>query len=286
MTTAYFTGMNMNILLLDDSTFNADLIHRTLRRAGFTFACTRADTEAAMRAALSQEIPDFILCNDLIADIDCLTAIDIAQANCPDVPFVIVSAGMGEEGAAECIRRGAQDYVLLGNLSRLPAVMERSVERAQQNRIRREQAERSARLARIIDQAGVSIISTDLDAVVLSWNRAASEVYGYTESEAVGRRLRDVHMGHMSESEYAEVLARIRSGKRYSVENANRAKDGRLLRMLSTHSPLFDAEGRHIGHACIARHGTPLESHTSIGYALEPMTEADRHPVYRKPNPV
>lgn len=275
----------MNILLLDDSAFNADLIHRTLRRAGVQFFCRRADSESAMREALAIELPDIILCNDLIADIDCLTAIDIARDLCPEVPFVIVSAGMGEEGAAECIRRGARDYVLLGNLARLPTIIARAADRAQRAGDRSTHDDRSALLGRIIDQAGVGIISTDLNAVVLTWNRAAFEMYGYSESHAVGRRLRDLHLSHLGDDEYAEVLARIRSGKRYSVECINRTKDGRLLRVFSTHAPLMDSMGRHIGHACVARHATVFEAETRWPMGAIPEADASHHPVYRGASP-
>jgi PAS domain S-box-containing protein len=108
-------------------------------------------------------------------------------------------------------------------------------------------------LAAIVESSDDAIIGKDLDGIILTWNRGAERLYGYTADEMKGRSIALLIPEDRS-SEFSEVLERIRSGQRVEhLETVRRTKDGRLFDVSLTVSPVTDATGRIIGGAAIAR---------------------------------
>ena len=123
----------------------------------------------------------------------------------------------------------------------------RNVTESQQNdRVR-------ARLAAIVDSSDDAIISKTLDGVVTSWNRAAERLFGYAADEAIGRNILLI-IPEDRRREEEEVLARLRRGQKIDhFETVRRTKDGRLIPISLTVSPVRDAKGTLIGASKIAR---------------------------------
>jgi PAS domain S-box-containing protein len=110
-----------------------------------------------------------------------------------------------------------------------------------------------ARLGAIVDSSDDAIISKTLDGVVTSWNQAAERMFGWTEDEAVGQRITLI-IPEERLSEEDDVLARLRRGERINhFETVRRTKDGRLLDVSLTVSPIRNAAGRVVGASKIAR---------------------------------
>ena len=111
----------------------------------------------------------------------------------------------------------------------------------------------SGRLAAIVDSSDDAIVSKTLDGVITSWNRGAERIFGWTAAEAVGRRITLI-IPHERRAEEDDVLARIRRGERVDhYETVRVTRDGRLLDISLTVSPLRDAAGRIVGASKIAR---------------------------------
>jgi PAS domain S-box-containing protein len=110
-----------------------------------------------------------------------------------------------------------------------------------------------ARLAAIVASSDDVIVSKTLDGIITSWNPAAERIFGWSEVEAVGRHITLI----IPEDRRAEedgVLARIRRGERVDhFETVRRAKDGHLLEMSITVSPVKDAAGHIVGASKVAR---------------------------------
>ena len=108
-------------------------------------------------------------------------------------------------------------------------------------------------LAAIVDSSDDAIVSKTLEGVITSWNSGAERMFGYTAAEAVGRHITLI----IPPERYAEeehVLACIRRGEMIRhFETVRRAKDGRLLDISLSVSPVKDADGRIIGAAKLAR---------------------------------
>ena len=110
-----------------------------------------------------------------------------------------------------------------------------------------------ARLAAIVDSSDDAIVSKTLEGIVTSWNAAAERMFGYSAAEAIGRNITLIVPEDRLDEE-RDVLRRVGRGERvHHFETIRRAKDGRLLDISLTVSPLKDATGRVVGASKIAR---------------------------------
>ena len=118
----------------------------------------------------------------------------------------------------------------------------------------RRKAERSARLlASIIESSDDAIIGKDVDGIVTSWNRAAERLFGYSAEEAIGRPIAVLAPPDRAD-EMPAILAHIRRGERVEhFDTVRRGKDGRLVPISLTVSPIHDEDGRIVGASKIAR---------------------------------
>ena len=111
----------------------------------------------------------------------------------------------------------------------------------------------AALLAAIVATSDDAIVSKTLDGEILSWNAAAERLFGYTAEEAVGKPIMLIIPPERSHEE-ATILRRLRAGERVEhFETQRRAKDGRLIDISVTVSPVRDANGVIIGASKIAR---------------------------------
>ncbi|MDB4906177.1 MAG: sensory box protein [Gemmatimonadetes bacterium] len=118
----------------------------------------------------------------------------------------------------------------------------------------RKQAEAAAsRLAAIVESSDDAIIGKTLDGIVTSWNAGAQRIFGYVEDEMVGQSIRRL-IPPERQHEADEILDRIRRGEGVRhFETVRRRKDGSLLDVSVTSSPIRDATGTIIGASKVAR---------------------------------
>jgi two-component system sensor kinase FixL len=111
----------------------------------------------------------------------------------------------------------------------------------------------SERLAAIVASSDDAIIANTLEGVITDWNRAAEEIFGYGAAEIVGKPLATIlPPGHEHEEEH--ILARLRRGERIDqFRTRRRRKDGEIIDVSITISPLRDEAGALVGASTIAR---------------------------------
>jgi PAS domain S-box-containing protein len=115
------------------------------------------------------------------------------------------------------------------------------------------QAAAQARLAAIVETSDDAIVSKTLEGIVTSWNKGAERIFGYTADEIVGQSITKVIPPDRLEEE-PKILARLQRGERVDhFQTIRRTKDGRLIDVSVTISPLRDASGKVIGASKIAR---------------------------------
>jgi PAS domain S-box-containing protein len=119
------------------------------------------------------------------------------------------------------------------------------------DRVRADQFSRQ--LASIVESSDDAIVAKDFDGVVTSWNRGAERVFGYTADEVIGKSI-TILMPPDRYDEELRILDRIRRGERIEhYETVRRRKDGSLIDISLTVSPIRTAEGRIVGASKIAR---------------------------------
>jgi PAS domain S-box-containing protein len=153
-------------------------------------------------------------------------------------------------------------------------------------------------LAAIIESADECILSKDLEGTITSWNRACETCLGFTTSEAIGTSIYDMVPQHRH-AEEAEIIGRISRGERIERYDTERiAKDGRIVPMLLTISPIRDTSGKIIGCSSIMhditeqkreeerlkeekdiveaihRIGTTLSTHLDVQEIVQAVTDA------------
>ena len=125
----------------------------------------------------------------------------------------------------------------------------------------RKQAERTqAYLAAIVDSADDAILAKDLDGIIQSCNAAAERVFGYTAAQLVGHPVRML-IPPDRQAEEDDILARLRRGERIdNYETVRVRRDGRVIDVALTISPVRDASGAIIGASKIARDITAVKA--------------------------
>jgi PAS domain S-box-containing protein len=113
--------------------------------------------------------------------------------------------------------------------------------------------EATPRLASIVESSDDAIISKSLDGIILTWNSGAERVFGYKAEEVVGKPITILIPSDRFDEEPG-ILARLRRGERIDhYETIRQRKDGSLINISLTVSPLRDRTGRIIGASKIAR---------------------------------
>ena len=109
------------------------------------------------------------------------------------------------------------------------------------------------RLALIVDSSTDAIIGKDLDGIITSWNKGAERIYGYTAEEVVGRLITVLAPPDRAD-EVAEIFASVRSGKEIEhIDTTRVTKEGKLLQVSISVSPICNANGEIVGASTIAR---------------------------------
>jgi PAS domain S-box-containing protein len=117
----------------------------------------------------------------------------------------------------------------------------------------RPNANADARLAAIVDSSYDAIIGKDLNSIITDWNHAAERMFGYSAEEVIGQSILLLIPDHMHNEE-AEIIGRIRRGEGVgSLETTRKRKDGSLIAVSITVSPIRNSAGEIVGASQIAR---------------------------------
>jgi PAS domain S-box-containing protein len=181
----------LRILILEDDEADAELVVWQLRREGLDFTSRRVVHEDEFVAALTDFAPDLILADYSLPGFDGLSALKIARAKAPEVPFIFVTGVMGEEFAIDTLHQGAADYVLKSHLNKLPLAVNRTLQESEDRRMRRQAeqglAESEERFRKIAESALDGLVILDRGGNATFVNGAAERIFGYSAAELVGR---------------------------------------------------------------------------------------------------
>ena len=143
-------------------------------------------------------------------------------------------------------------------------------------------AELRERLAAIVDSSDDAIVGKDLNGIILSWNRGAERIFGYTAEEVIGRHISLIAAPERAD-EIPDILARVSRGERIDhYETLRKTKDGRILTVSLTVSPIRDAAGTIIAASKIARNITEQKMSFALNERLAAIVESSDDAIISK----
>lgn len=190
----------IRILMLEDNPDDAKLIELALRRARITFASLRVSAREEFAQALDTFKPDIILADYRLPAFDGLSAVTMVRQTHPQVPVIMVTGALGDEGAVALLSAGAKDYILKDRLARLGPAVLRALS-AEQGIRNRKLAE--AKFRAIFSQARDGIVLLDCDTgYIAECNPEFERISGRTFDELKGRGIWEAHP---AEEKYQEA---------------------------------------------------------------------------------
>jgi len=130
----------IQLLVVEDSELDYDLLLALLARGGRPVRARRVEDEAGMRAVFRDGPIDVVVTDHNLPQFDSLAALAVAKSHDPDLPVIVVSGEMSEELAVAVLQGGADDFILKSRLFRLGPALTRSLQAAQERRAGREAA--------------------------------------------------------------------------------------------------------------------------------------------------
>jgi len=259
---------SLRILIVDD--------HETVRRGVRILLSSRRDWVVCGEAGDGFEAvekakslrPDVVLMDISMPRMDGVEATKIIRREVPESKVIIVSQNDLTVVSSQIAEIDAIGYVNKADLARdlLPTVesliADRSGEKTELRAATDARGDVSERtlarragdlLAAIVDSSDDAIISKTLDGVITSWNKGAERLFGYTREETMGQHITLI-IPEDRRDEEAKIVGRLRRGERVDhFETVRVRKDGTLIDLSLTISPVKDAAGHVVGASKVAR---------------------------------
>ena len=256
----------LRILIVDDSSADAELIERELVKGSINYISKLAKSKDEYLSALGEFVPDIILCDYNMQHFNAADALEALKTICPAIPFIVVSGTIGEDVGVELMKLGAADYVMKDKLFKLtPAVNRALIE----NKVRIEHRnaenalrESEERFMGLLHASGDAILLIE-DNVFVDCNEATTRMLGYNTREEFllvhpSRLSPDTQPDGRASLEKAEEMLDIAMDKGYHrFEWVHRRSNGDNLFVEVSLTPI-SLRGKVIIH-CVLRDLTELK---------------------------
>ena len=255
----------LQVLLVEDSEDDAELMIHALRRGGFEFHHERVTTDRELQRALKTQAWDLALCDYNLPGLDGSQALATITSAQPDIAVIFVSGIIGEETAAELMRSGAKDYVRKDNMVRLNSAIERELAAAETRRRQRkigEKLEFERKLLRhLMDGIPDAIYFKDVNRHYIRLNAAELSLLNMDREDSVtGRSEDDFLPPERAAARQAEDEQLLLTGEPLAdCIECFEAEDGSILWFSEHRAALRDESGTIIGLAGIRRNITQLK---------------------------
>lgn len=203
----------LNILNIEDSQADFQLIERHLQQEGLSANCVRVDTAESLGQALDAGQWDLVLSDYSVSRLDSDNSFALIRSREPNLPVILVSSHVGKGKALELLTQGVCDFVHKENLALLVPAIERSVKYVEQSKARQavEELLRKSedRFKNIFDNSPVAIgVGRIDDGMIVEVNNAWLRLYGAEREGVVGRTIVELNL-YVGAEERTEIIRSI-----------------------------------------------------------------------------
>jgi len=256
----------LRILFVEDSENDALLAMHYIEKGNYGIEYEIVQTAEKMEASLKRKAWDIILCDYQMPRFNGFEALKIFKRSGIDIPFIVISGTIGEEIAVECMKAGADDYLMKGHLTRLLPAIERGIReaenRAERKRleIEQKQSESELRFRNLLlsTQQEVSIdgiLVVDEAGRMLSFNRNFIDMWNIPpeviDSKSDERAIQSVYSKLVEPDGYMRKVKNIYARKKETSRDEIALKDGRTFDRYS--APMIGPENRYYGRVWFFR---------------------------------
>jgi sigma-B regulation protein RsbU (phosphoserine phosphatase) len=247
---------SLRVLIVEDSEFDAQIMVTLLRKGGYDVTFERVEGAEALRTALQTRTWQLILADYNLPSFNAPAALDVLKESGLDLPFIIVSGGIGEDIAVACMKAGAHDYLMKGNLHRLAPAVERELReaanRASQRDAKQAVIESELRYRLLWETCPDAVILIDTAGKIHFANPAVQEVFGYSADEVTGQPLGKLMPERLRSGPLAAFEKYLDAGaarlRLRAVETAGLRKDGAEIPIeVSFSDMVLQGERRFVG---------------------------------------
>lgn len=239
----------IEILLIEDNPGDAALIEDMLEEfSSFPYELKNAATLNEGLNLLKENSFDVILADLGLPDSDGIDTFLEIHARNSRIPIIILTGMTDERLGINAVKQGAQDYLVKGQVD--GKLLIRSIQYSIE---RKKSEEKIQNLANVVESSNDAIITKSLDGIITSWNKGAEQIYGYSAEEALGKPA-DFLIPSELNNESKRLLEMVKRGEKvHQYETSRVRKDGRIIDVSMTLSPIFDISGELAAVSIIAR---------------------------------
>jgi PAS domain S-box-containing protein len=258
------------ILIVDDERTSRELLGVLLSN---NYECTQVSSAEEGLEKLRLEKFNLVLTDIRMPGMSGLEMVPHIKKLDPNVMVIMIS-GLQGESVIKAMRASAFDYIIKPfDIEQIEVVIRRAIEH-QILLLAKQTAElENSRLASIVESSDDAIISKSFDGTILTWNKGAERIFGYSCDEVCGLKISLIFPTE-NFGEEEEILERIKSGEHISnYETIRKKKDGLPIPVSLTVSPIKNADGEIVGVSKIAR---DISRHKKAEQALRQSEERYR----------
>ena len=237
----------INILFAEDEPFDQELAERALKEGGVLFNSKRVDTEAEFLKAIDEFIPDIVISDYDMPTFDGMSALKITLSKKLDIPFIILTGALNENIAVDCMKAGADDYVIKQSLSRLAQAVESAIEK--KNTIRAKKMAETAlrdseqRFRSSFEASSIGMAIANKTGYFLSVNKAACEMFEYSKEEFLSLNFAELTHPIDKERSISRFKQCIKEKTAFTIEKSYLTKNGDTKIGITTISPIYGVNG-------------------------------------------
>lgn len=186
----------LQILILEDEVADAELIKKFLERSGLKINAILAGDKNEFVDAINKNEFDVILADNSLPQFNSTDALKLLREKNDDTPFILVTGTVSEEFAVNILQQGADDYILKGNIKRLPTAISTAIDKLQirKEKIAAEEALKKSELQyRILfEEASDGIVIADKFGYIIDVNARACKITAYEPNELLKLKIKDI----------------------------------------------------------------------------------------------